>query len=136
MKILIGFALLTCAMGQYSREWWKELGDFTRSPTEHEIVFVDQPFVVRSVEGVVTLGPHTYGPAVALLFEIEGPGAVRRVRRTETDANGRFKIPRVGLGTYKFKTTLNGFKSVAGTIIVSKKAESGSIIKIETDVGN
>jgi len=41
----------------------------------------------------------------------------------------------VAEGTYKFKTTLNGFQSVMGRITVSKKATRHDEIKIEIPVG-
>ena len=49
------------------------VGDFTRSPTEHIINEIDQPFVVRSVTGNMTLEPdRSDEPLADVLFEIEG----------------------------------------------------------------
>ena len=129
-------ALLMVLVAQDWNQWHRDLADFTRSPTEHEIIILEHPFVVRSVAGVIILGPDSHGPLAAVLFEIEGPGTVRRIRRANTDLRGQFRITHVHPGTYRFKTTLAGFKSVAGTIIVSKKADPRGRIRIDTEVGN
>ncbi|MFZ0980961.1 MAG: prealbumin-like fold domain-containing protein [Candidatus Acidiferrales bacterium] len=112
------------------------VGDFTQSPTEHIIDRIDQPFVVRSVKGVI--GRRTDGPPLALqgvLFEIQGPGAERKIVRATTDKNGRFRIGHVPAGIYKFKATLNGFQSVMGTITVSKDASKLDEIEIAMPIG-
>lgn len=112
------------------------VGDFTKSPTEHIINQIEQPFVVRSVQG--TVSRQTGGPVEPLanvLFEIEGPGTDRKIRHAKTDENGRFKMGHVPVGTYKFKATLNGFQSVMGTITVSKEAPKTDKIKIAMAIG-
>lgn len=112
------------------------VGDFTKSPTEHIINRIEQPFVVRSVKGIIsrqTGGPTE--PLVNVLFEIQGPGADRKIRRVTTDDMGHFKIGRVPAGTYRFKATLNGFQSVMGTITVSKEAPNADEIKIAMSIG-
>jgi hypothetical protein len=112
------------------------VGDFTRSPTEHIINQIEQPFVVRSPKGIVSR--QTAGPIEALanvLLEIQGPGADRRIRRATSDEKGRFNLGHVPVGTYKFKATLNGFQSVMGTITVSKKAAKTDEINIAMSIG-
>ena len=52
-----------------------------------------------------------------------------------SNEHGRFRMGHVAEGTYKFKTTLNGFQSVMGRITVSKKATRHDEIKIEIPVG-
>ena len=110
-------------------------GDFTRSPTEHIIVQISEPFIVRHIEGYTwhedAEQPYPLGD---VLFEIQGPGEDKRIRHSTSDAHGRFKIRFVPQGTYRFKTTLNGFKSVMGTIIVSRKAHDSNI-QIKIPVG-
>lgn len=107
------------------------IGDFTKSSTEHIIIEIGKPFVVRDVAGSFHHGDDRL-PGV--LLEIQGPGDDKKIRSTMSDDSGRFKIKRVPQGTYRFKTTLNGFESVMGTIIVSKKAHSSSI-QIKIPVG-
>jgi hypothetical protein len=112
------------------------LGDFTKSPTEHIINQIEDPFVVQSVKGVISR--QTSGPSEPLqnvLFEIQGPDADREIRRATTDENGRFKIGHVPAGKYRFKATLNGFQSVMGTITVSAKASKNNQIKVAMPVG-
>ena len=111
------------------------VGDFTKSPTEHIINQIEQPFVVRSVAGVISRKQGDQGPLPDVLFEIQGPGTDRKIRGSRTDEHGRFRIRHVPEGTYKFKATLNGFQSMMGTITVSKKAAKTDEIKIAMPVG-
>jgi hypothetical protein len=110
-------------------------GDFTKSPTEHIINQLDQPIVVRSMQGVVSRKEGYHEPLPNVLFEIQGPSTDKKIRRVTTDEHGRFKIGHVPAGTYKFKATLNGFQSVMGTITVSKKATTENEIRLEMQVG-
>ena len=48
---------------------------------------------------------------------------------------GRFAISHVPEGTYTFKATKDGFQSVVGTLIVSKKADRQKTIRIEMTIG-
>jgi hypothetical protein len=113
-----------------------DFADFTKSPTEQVLNIVEQPFTVRSVIGVVEFRNGPLEPLRNVLFEIQGPGTDKRMRRATTDENGRFKIGHVPVGRYKFKATLNGYQSCAGTIIVSKKADKAHAIRIELLIGN
>lgn len=110
------------------------IGDFTRSPNEHIINVIKEPFVVKSVEGLITL-PNGDGPIEGVLFEIQGPDADRTIRRCTTDQHGRFKMGRISQGTYRFKTTLEGYQSEIGSIMISKKSSKTNEIKIEVPVG-
>jgi Carboxypeptidase regulatory-like domain len=111
------------------------VGDFTKSPTEHIINRIARPFVVRSIRGSVIRREGFREPLAGVLFEIQGPDADRKIRKDTTDKHGRFKIDHVPVGTYRFKATLNGFQSVMGRIIVSKKAAKVDEIKIEMPIG-
>jgi hypothetical protein len=111
------------------------VGDFTKSPTEHIIIQLEQPFVVRSVKGFIRRKQGDQEPLSNVLIEIQGPANDRTIKRTTPNEHGRFRMGHVAEGTYKFKTTLNGFRSVMGTITVSKKATRHDEIKIEIPVG-
>lgn len=111
------------------------IGDFTKSPTEHIVNQIHQPFVVRSVVGAISRKQGDQGPLPGVLFEIQGPGTDRRIRRSKTDELGRFRIRHVPEGTYRFKATLNGFQSVMGKIRVSREAAKTDQIKIAMAVG-
>jgi len=108
------------------------VGDFTRSPTEHIIVQLERPLVVRSVRGTVSWKDSggVAGGIPRALFEIQGPGANKQIRRAMTDQDGHFRIRHVPLGTYRFKATFHGFQSVMGEIIVRKGAPRASDIQI------
>jgi hypothetical protein len=82
---------------------------------------------------LIGLGRITHLPNV--LFEVQGPGKSRRMRRVRTNEKGEFAIRSIPAGTYRFKTTLNGFQSAMGTIVVSKKGSAGSTIRIEMPFG-
>jgi hypothetical protein len=129
--VVLGIAL---ACGAQERFQSGEFKGFTKSPTEHIISRVDEPFTVSSVRGSVVLSGKDE-PLKDVLFEIRGPGDSERIRAAKTGAEGRFKIGRVPEGTYTFKATLDGFQSVVGTLVVSKKADRQKAIKIEMPLG-
>jgi hypothetical protein len=108
---------------------------FTKSPGEHIVVQLEQPFVVRSVKGIVRRAQGDEEPLPHVLIEIQGPGNDRRIRRATSDGRGRFEIGHVAGGTYRFKMTLNGLQSIVGTITVSKKAAKQDELKIEMPIG-
>jgi hypothetical protein len=120
MKTRMLFCVLAIAISGSSQEKGKYAG-FTKSPTEHIINELKQPFEVESIRGVVTRQEGDQEPLQNVLVEIKGPGDHDKIRRAKTDEHGQFKINYIPAGTYKFKATLGGFQSVVGTIIVSKK---------------
>src|SRR5260370_28673698 len=107
------------------------VGDFTKSAREHIINQLEQPFVVKSVMGTVSRKQGDREPLPNVLFEIQGPGGDRQIRRTLTDKHGRFKLGHVPEGTYKIKATLNGFQSVTGTITVSNTLRKRDVTRTE-----
>lgn len=111
------------------------VGDFTRSPSEHIINWIEQPFCVRLVKGIVIHKEGNRDPLPNVLLEIQGPGRGRKIRRTTSDHDGQFRMRHVPFGTYKFKATLNGFQSVMGTIVVSKRTAESNQVKIEMLLG-
>lgn len=131
--IILATAITGTGAGRQSS--FPNLSDFTQSPTEHEIIVIDRAFRVRTVQGTVDFENEPGQHLPNVLFEIEGPGIVRIIRRATTDTDGRFKIKHVPEGTYKFKTTRDGFNSTVGTIVVSKKAPKGDEIRISVAVG-
>jgi hypothetical protein len=108
---------------------------FTQSPSEHIVNTIGTPFEVRSVEGRIreTIGDRL--PLADVTFEVRGPGTGGKVKGTTSDRNGRFRIDHLPEGTYDFKATLNGFQSITGKIIVSKKAPRHDQITIDMDLG-
>src|SRR6266850_3936894 len=118
ISIMVSLMIATTALGAAQLT---ATDNFTKSPTEHIVNQIEQPFLVGSVSGVIIRKEGYREPLPNVLFEIEGPAPERRIRQGKTDEHGRFRIGRVPVGTYKFKATLNGFQSVTGTIIVSKR---------------
>lgn len=133
LKIMLvaAFALSSPAQDRFESG---KLKGFTKSPTEHIIAEIDDAFEVRSVQGTIVFKGKD-DELKGVVFEIRGPGGLERIRAARTDSNGRFKIRRVPEGTYTFKATLDGFQSVVGTLVVSKKADRQETIKIEMPIG-
>ena len=129
-SLLVVFAVVIA-----SAQGTRKLDGFTRSPTEHIISELEQPFHVQSVRGLVTRKAAGQDPLQDVLVEIKGPGDHDEIRRTKTDRQGQFRIGHVAAGTYTFKVTLIGFQSVVGTIIVSKSAAKDSRINIAMPLG-
>lgn len=107
------------------------LKGFTQSSQEHIIDERDTPFTVRAVKGVVfdPSGAEMDGAVVELRNE------AGRIRGTKTNRKGAFKLAGVRKGTYKFKVTMDGFQSVVGDIVVSKKANKADRVTIVMKVG-
>jgi hypothetical protein len=132
MMVLAALSLLLTTQSYNPADW----ADFKKLPTEHQIVVLDAPFHVRSVKGIVLLKNSPEQPLKNVLVEIQGPGTIKKIRRATTNEKGEFKIPHAPWGNYKFKTTLDGYKSVVGTINVSKDANPNTPITIGLWVGN
>ena len=121
-------AALSPAQERFETGWLK---GFTKSPTEHIINEPEKPFTVRAVRGVVLdpSGAEMDGVVVEIRDE------AGRVRGTKTNRKGMFRLSGVRKGTYKLKVTMNGFKSVVGDVVVSKKANKTDEMKIIMNVG-
>ncbi len=104
------------------------------SPTENIIIHLDGPITVSAVQGTIMLSVHK-DALEGVIFEIRGPGSSERVRAAKSDNKGHVEISHVRQGTYTFKATKDGFQSVVGTLIVSKKADRQSTVKIEMPLG-
>ena len=111
-----------------------EFKRFTKSPTEHIIVRLDEQITVSTVHGTITFRDED-DPLDEVVFEIRGPGNSVRIRATRSDKEGKFNLVHVPEGMYVFKATKNGFQSVEGTLVVSKNASPQKVIKIEMPIG-
>jgi hypothetical protein len=119
----VTLAAVCAAQERFETGWLK---GFTISPTEHIIDEPDKPFAVRAVRGVV-LDPSG-AEMDRVVVEIRDQAG--RIRGTKTNHKGAFKLGGVSEGTYKFKVTMTGFRSVVGDIVVSKKANKPDQMKI------
>lgn len=108
---------------------------FTELPSEHMINTIAEPFKTRSVRGTVVRKQGDLGPLADVIFEVRGSGTHGEIRRVVTDEHGRFRIDHLPEGVYDFKASLDGFQSVLGQIVVSKKAPRNRRITIEMYVG-
>ena len=126
--LAITLAALCPAQERFETGWLK---GFTKSPTEHIIDEPDKPFTVRDLRGVV-LDPS--GAEMERVV-VEIRDETGRIRGTKTNGKGTFKLRGVPKGTYKFKVTMNGFQSVVGDIIISKKANKTDPMKIVMKIG-
>jgi hypothetical protein len=111
-----------------------ELKGFTKSPTEHIIARIDEPIKVFSIRGKI-LPKGNPESLKEVVFEIRGPGSSQRIRATKSRGDGTFRMQSVPEGTYLFKATRDGFQSVVGTLVVSKKADRQATITIEMPFG-
>jgi hypothetical protein len=126
--LAVTLAALCSAQERFETGWLK---GFTKSPTEHIIDQPDKPFTLSSVRGVV-LDPSGSGMD-GVVVEIRDEAG--RIRGTKTNRKGTFKLGGVPKGTYKFKVTMDGFRSIVGDIVVSKKSTKGDQVKLVMKFG-
>jgi hypothetical protein len=131
LLLVLGLTIPVLAQERYTSGEFK---GFTKSPTEHVIVRLEQSINVHSVRGIIKSAGES-NPLTDALLEIRGPNNSNQIRSATTDAAGQFKIPKVPEGTYTLKATKSGFQSVIGTLIVSKNADRHATIKIEMPIG-
>lgn len=109
---------------------------FTLANPEHIVVELEKPFIVRKISGRVYLEDGQPMPEV--LLEIRGKDTnwkSQKIHKVFTNENGFFSFKHIKYGIYCFKVTLDGFQSVMGEIIVSKKAKKNSSVVIEMNPG-
>jgi hypothetical protein len=102
------------------------------SCTAFQLVVLQDPLKVREAKGVVML-PASKDPIPNALVEFRD--AEGQIIATKTDSRGRFQFHHLTAGTYKFKTTLSGFSSVIGTVVLDKTVKSLDVISVEMPVG-
>jgi Carboxypeptidase regulatory-like domain len=96
------------------------------------LVILQDPFKVREAKGVVLL-PTSKDPIPNVLVEFRDTEG--RIIATKTDSRGRFQFRHLKEGTYIFKTTLLGFSSVIGTVVLDKTVTNRNVISLEMPVG-
>lgn len=108
---------------------------FTKSPSEHIVVELEQPFRVRSVEGVITSQGGDWPEGTVVLLEVRPAHGAGAMRHAQTDSRGVFKIPNIAPGEYCFKATAEGWQSVVGLIVVSKTTDPATKVNFEMLLG-
>jgi len=126
-------ALLACVVLGQSLFGDGEFKGFTRSPTEHIINSYKRVVTARTFEGSVV--DPSGAPIQGAIVEVRGPGAITRVRGTETDRRGQFRVGRLSAGAYAFKSTHDGFQSVVGQLKIDSSKERKVPTKITLQVG-
>ena len=100
--------------------------------TSFSLVILKDPFLIREAKGVVLL-PGSEEPIPNVLVEFRD--ADGKIKSTKTDSRGQFEFRRLREGTYMFKTTLSGFQSVIGTVVLHKSNKKSGAVRIEMPVG-
>jgi hypothetical protein len=100
-----------------------ELKGFIKSPTEHIIERLEKVPTLQNVEGFVG-SKELDQPLEGVVIEIRGPGEAETVRAAKSNQQGRFRFGRVPDGAYTIKLTLNGFRSVVGTVAVQRSVKT------------
>jgi len=87
------------------------------------LIVVHDPYRVRELAGRVTVA---YQPVADANVEVLAVGG-GPILRTKTDAEGKFRITHASKGEYRFKVTKNGFRALAGKVIVDRNAPPGPL---------
>lgn len=95
---------------------------FTKTKLEHMIVEIDEVLTVPDIGGVVNRAVGEGEGLEHALVEIRGPGQGGKVVGVRTNKQGEFRFGRRRAGLYRFKISMEGFRSVVGTILVDKSA--------------
>lgn len=127
--LVVGPGLSLHAQERYPAGRYK---GFTRLPHENNIVELTNVFEVRDVSGFVHYPGRGEGLG-GVLIELRDVSDL--VHATRTDEQGRFHVDGLRDGTYTFKAALDGFESVAGTILVTKKAKASRRIDFDLSLG-
>ena len=127
--LLVALAVSLQAQERYPSGRYK---GFTRLAHETNIVELTNVFEVREVTGFVHYPGHGEGLA-GVLVELRDEADL--IHATKTEDNGRFHLDALRDGTYIFKAALDGFQSVAGTIVVSKHAKATKRIDFDLSLG-
>jgi hypothetical protein len=87
---------------------------------------------VREAKGVVLRG-KSEDPIPNVLVEFRDTDG--KFVATKTDSRGRFQFHHLKEGTYTFKTTLSGFSSVIGRVVVDKTIKNPDVMSVEMPLG-
>jgi hypothetical protein len=102
------------------------------SCTAFELVVLQNPLKVREAKGVVFFSDDK-DPIANVLVEFRDSDG--KIIATKTDSRGRFQFHHLKEGTYTFKTTLSGFSSVIGTVVLDKRVKNPDLISVRMPLG-
>ena len=135
-RIQVGIVFGTClllagpCLGQERFESGRYIG-FTKY-SAFAIVELQDPFTMREAKGVIQY-PNSSDPLPNVLVEFRDTSG--KIKATKTDSHGQFRFHGLREGTYMFKTTLVGFQSVVGTIVVRRHVQGSEGITIKMPLG-
>ena len=136
MKILVLLLLLLApSVRAQDRFTSGEFKGFTKSPTEGEIVRLDEPVTLRRMTGTVVRSVGDESPLEGRLVEVRALNGSEVIGAAKTDSQGRFHIDGIHPGTYVFKVTTLGFQSVVGTVVISEKARKSNVLALRQKPG-
>jgi hypothetical protein len=104
---------------------------FVKEDPELNKIEIAAPFQVSAIRGCVVYGASK--PLSRAWFEIRDRSG--QVQSAITDDKGGFEIPGAAQGSYSFKVTLDGFHSVTGTLVLSRKFPRKRAIQIQLQLG-
>jgi len=111
------------------------INGFSDAVDEHIVNEIMEPFVVTGIRGTIRSEAGDWPEGIRVLFEVRSSRAGAKIQRAMTDAHGKFMMKGIPDGQYCFKATVNGWQSVMGVIIVSKKADPKNKIVFEMRLG-
>jgi len=102
------------------------------APVIDEVIVIKEPFVLRTLKGVIKSEAGEWPPEVPLHwlnFRLFGPDKSGKVWKIKLDERGRFsqKLPE---GTYRFSIEIEGCDDAEGTIIIDKKADKKKVFEL------
>ena len=96
--------------------------------------FVRDPFKVRQGKGRAINRRGDWPDGVEILVEFLSRAEDQKLYRTHADAKGRFEIRNLPEGEYCFKVIAEGWQSVYGIAVISKKADHNTKIVVQMDL--
>jgi hypothetical protein len=132
LSLLLLFAPFAWAQDRFASGEFK---GFTKSPTEGEIVRLDEPVTVRRMTGTVVRSNGDESPIEGVLIELRSPNGSKVIGKAKTGREGKFHVGGIPPGTYVFKATTLGFKSVVGTVVISATARESNVLALHLRPG-
>jgi Carboxypeptidase regulatory-like domain len=126
-------ALVTQAVQFSSVAFWGHIGGFLSGASLTALLLTfapqlrtrgDQTPIVRVVRG--TVRDSTRRPLTDARFELIAHSGLATIATTDT--RGRFSMPPVAEGTYKFRVSKQEFQSIEGTLMVVRRHKRSSSV--------
>ena len=131
------FGLLLCAHLAIASQGHAAIASSYSNGCSFEMVEIEAPYVVRSVSGRLLSEGGDWPEGVVADIELRKDGSKAVKYRGSAAPTGRFEIPAVGTGRYRFRADVRrvGWACVVGTIVVSRSAPDNAAIEITIPLG-